>query len=286
MRRRFRTRGLVPSAVALALGVAACMPAGASVQGQQISNLYTVFLIGGIIVAAIVWSLVTWSVIRYRRRDDRLPTQTAGGIRIEAIWTGIPLITVLGLFALTLLTLGSIDAVQPGGVNIRVVAFRWQWQVTYTDAGVTDTGTLEHPLQLVLPVGTPVHVTLESLDVNHAFFLPAFLFKRDAIPGHVTAFDIQITTPGTYPGACAEFCGISHDDMLFSVRAVDMATYQSWLAGRAAGASGSPGGAGSAGPSPSSAPSASAPASPTASSAAPSASAAPSTPVASGSAAP
>jgi cytochrome c oxidase subunit 2 len=89
-------------------------------------------------------------------------------------------------------------------------------------------------------VDTPVHVTLESLDVNHSMFLPAFLFKRDAIPGHVTSFDIRITAPGTYPGACAEFCGVSHDDMLFSVRAIDLAAYQSWLASRVAGASPSP----------------------------------------------
>lgn len=221
----------------VASGVAGCMPAGATVQGKDISGLYDVFLVAGIVVAGIVWSLVTWSVLRYRRRDGRLPVQHMGDVRIEAIWTAIPLATVLALFVLTVLTLGSLDAVQPGGVNIRVVAFRWQWQVVYTDANVTNTGTTEKPLQIVLPVNTPVHVTLESLDVNHAMFLPAFLFKRDAIPGHVTTFDIQITAPGVYPGSCAEFCGVGHDAMLFSVRAVDMATYQAWLAGQVGGAS-------------------------------------------------
>ncbi len=223
-----------------AASVAGCMPAGATTQGQQISNLYDVFLVGGIIVAAIVWSLVTWSILRYRRRDDRLPAQTEGSLKIEAVWTGIPLATVLVLFILTVMTLGSVDAVEPGGVNVRVVAFRWQWQITYTDAGVTDTGTTDHPLQMVLPVGTPVHVTLESLDVNHAMYLPAFLFKRDAIPGYPSTFDLQITEPGTYPGSCAELCGIGHDDMLFSVKAVDLATYRQWLANRVAGGSAAP----------------------------------------------
>jgi cytochrome c oxidase subunit 2 len=247
-RGRGRRRALLLAwLVIVGLVVAGCMPAGSTVQAHQISNLYDVFLVGGLIVAGIVWSLVTWSLLRYRRRDDRLPPQTTGSLRIEAVWTAIPLATVLALFGLTVLTLGSIDAVQPGGINIRVVAFRWQWQVTYTDAGVTDTGTDQHPLELVLPVNTPIHVTLESLDVNHAFFLPAFLFKRDAIPGHQTTFDIQISEPGTYPGACAEFCGLGHDDMLFSVRAVDPAAYRSWLAARAAGASPTP--PGSPGPS-------------------------------------
>lgn len=246
-RRSPRAAVLVAGLLLVMLAVGGCMPAGASTQGQQISNLYDVFLVGGFIVAGIVWSLVSWSLLRYRRRDDRLPAQTTGSLAIEAVWTGIPLVTVLVLFALTVLTLGSVDAVAPGGVNIRVVAFRWQWQVVYSDAGVTDTGTDQHPLELVLPVNTPIHVTLESLDVNHAFYLPAFLFKRDAIPGHITSFDIQIKQPGTYPGACAEFCGLGHDSMLFSVRAVDMATYRSWLAARAAGASGAPGGSGAPG---------------------------------------
>jgi cytochrome c oxidase subunit 2 len=225
---------------ALALAVAGCMPAGATTQGQQISSLYDVFLVGGIVVAGIVWSLVTWSILRYRRRDGRLPAQTEGNVKIEAVWTGIPLATVLILFILTVLTLGSVDAVEPGGVNIKVIAFRWQWQIVYTDAGVTDTGTTDNPLQMVLPVDTPVHVTLESLDVNHAMYLPAFLFKRDAIPGYPSTFDLRITTPGTYPGACAELCGIGHDDMLFSVKAVDFATYRAWLASRAAGGSAAP----------------------------------------------
>ena len=134
-------------------------------------------------------------MLRYGRRDDRLPSQSDGNVHIEVVWTAIPLITILILFLLTVMTLGSVDAVEPGGVNIKVVAFRWQWQIVYTDAGVTDTGTTDHPLQMVLPVDTPVHVTLESLDVNHAMYLPAFLFKRDAIPGYPSTFDLRITRP-------------------------------------------------------------------------------------------
>ena len=223
-----------------AASVAGCMPAGATTQGKDISSLYDVFLVGGIIVAAIVWVLVTWSILRYRRRDDRLPKQTEGNLKIEVLWTVIPLITVLALFGLTAYTLGNVSAVEPGGVNVKVVAFRWQWQITYSDAGVTDTGTTDHPLQMVLPVDTPIHVTLESLDVVHAMYLPAFLFQRDATPGYPTTFDLQITQPGTYPGACAELCGIGHDQMLFSVKAVDLATYRQWLANRVAGGSAAP----------------------------------------------
>jgi cytochrome c oxidase subunit 2 len=232
-------RRMTLALLTLATLVGGCMPSPATTQGKEIDNLWTVFLVGGIIVAAIVWGLVTFALLRYRRRGDQLPKQTEGSLRIEATWTIIPLITVLVLFVLTVRTISAVDTVEPGGMNLHVTAFRWQWQAEYPDAGVKLVGTTEAPLEIVLPVDTPVHVTLDSLDVNHAFFVPDFLFKRDAIPGKPTYFDLRITAPGVYNGACAEFCGIGHDEMLFTIKAMEPAAFQQWLAGQAAGSPGS-----------------------------------------------
>lgn len=230
-------RRMTLALLALATLVGGCMPSPATTQGKEIDNLWTVFLVGGIIVATIVWGLVTFALLRYRRRGDQLPKQTEGSLKIEATWTIIPLITVLVLFVLTVRTISAVDTVEPGGMNLHVTAFRWQWQAEYPDAGVKLVGTTDAPLEIVLPVDTPVHVTLDSLDVNHAFFVPSFLFKRDAIPGKPTYFDLRVTAPGTYNGQCAEFCGVGHDEMLFTIRAVDMAEFQQWLADHAAAGS-------------------------------------------------
>jgi cytochrome c oxidase subunit 2 len=89
---------------------------------------------------------------------------------------------------------------------------------------------------MVVPVGEPIHIVLTSADVDHAFYVPQFLFKRDAIPGHPNEFDVTITDPGTYNGQCAEFCGIYHDRMLLSVQAVSRPEYDAWLAAQAAAA--------------------------------------------------
>jgi cytochrome c oxidase subunit II len=240
MSRRSTPTAAVAALPLLAVAIGGCMPTAASSQGQDISDLYTVFLVAGIVVAAVVWSLVTWAILRYRRRDDRLPEQIEGSLRIEAVWTLIPLMTVLVLFLLTVRTLAAVDTVEAGGIDLHVTAFRWQWQADYPAGGVKLIGTTDQPLEVVLPVDTPVHVTLESLDVDHAWYVPAFLFKRDAIPGRPTFFDLRITAPGVYPGACAEFCGVGHDDMLFTIRAVDQATFERWLADRAAGGSAAP----------------------------------------------
>ena len=220
--------------------VASCVPAGATDQGREIASLYDVFAVAGVIVAAIVWGLTTWVLIRYRRRDDRLPAQTHGSIAIEAVWTGIPLVVVLVLFGLTLRTLSVVDARASSGIDVHVTAFRWEWKAEYPASGVSIVGTTTDPLVVVLPVDTTIHVTLSSLDVDHAFFVPTFLFKRDAIPGRPSTFDLRITDPGLYPGQCAEFCGIGHSQMVFTIRAVDMATFQAWLAAQPPGPSATP----------------------------------------------
>jgi heme/copper-type cytochrome/quinol oxidase subunit 2 len=68
------------------------------------------------------------------------------------------------------------------------------------------------------------------VDVIHAFYVPQFFYKLDAIPGRVNEFDVTIEEPGTYGGQCAEFCGLSHADMYFTVRAVPRAEYDAWVA--------------------------------------------------------
>jgi cytochrome c oxidase subunit 2 len=80
-------------------------------------------------------------------------------------------------------------------------------------------------------VGEPVHIKLRSPDVNHAFYVPKFLFKRDVIPGQENSFDFTIEEPGTYRGQCAELCGTYHGSMLFEVHALPKAEYEAWLAG-------------------------------------------------------
>lgn len=253
MRRRSGLRRPWLAAAALALVAGGCMPQPATTQARDISNLYTVFLVAAAIVAAIVWGLVSWSVLRYRhkpRAGEALPPQYQNNLLLEAIWTGLPILTVIGLFGLTFVTINQVQAVSPEtGVSVHVEAFQWQWRFTYTGSGVTVTGQIgQAPPELVVPVGQPIHVLLTSADVNHAFFVPAFLFKRDAIPGHPNTFDFTVMNPGTYNGQCAEFCGVFHDRMTFSVRAVSAADFSSWLA--AAKASATP----VASPSPSSVP--------------------------------
>ncbi len=224
--------------VGLGLVAGGCLPEAATTQGRATNGLWAWFIGLSIVVGGFVWTVVTLAILR-RRREPGLPRQIHGDTRIEIIWTAIPIVIVLGLFAGTLGTLEVIDARSPeAGVDVIVTAFRWQWRFDYPRESVSVVGTPGKPPELVVPVDEPVHVALTAPagDVDHAFFVPQFLFKRDAIPGRTSTFDFTVEEPGTYRGQCAEFCGTYHAQMLFSVRAVSADEFRAWLASqRAAG---------------------------------------------------
>jgi cytochrome c oxidase subunit II len=220
------------SLVSVGLLATGCLPAPATEQAHAIADLYGVFLAGGVVVALAVWVPATLAIVRYRRRaaaGDELPPQVRGDLRLEALWTILPSLTVLVLFILTLLVLGPVQARREGSVNLHVTAFRWGWQFDFPDNGVQVTGVLGQTAEVVLPVGEPVHVTLTATDVVHSFYVPAFLYKHDANPGRQQTFDITIAQPGVYGGQCAEFCGTFHSRMPFTIRAANRAEYESWL---------------------------------------------------------
>ncbi len=251
------------AAIGMAAVAAGCMPQGVTEQSKSVNTLYDIFFGAAVVVFVIVAGLVSWSIIRYRHRgpgpasDAPLPPQYHGNLVLEAIWTTLPILTVLGLFGATMVSLGVIQAAAPSdAVQVHVTAFQWQWRFDYTGQNVTVLGTADQDPVLVVPVGRTVHVTLTSADVNHAFWVPAFLFKQDAIAGHPNQFSFKVDQAGTYRGQCAEFCGIYHDRMVFSVKAVSEAEFSTWLHQQQAAASASSG--------TSAAPSGAVPASPTA----------------------
>jgi cytochrome c oxidase subunit 2 len=233
-----------PIAVAMVVAaVAGCVPVAATAEGRDIEALYRVFLGLGAIVGGLVFFLITFAIVRYRRRrdDDELPDQIEGSTRLEAAWTAIPVLTILGLFAGTLLVLDRTEArAAKPAADVAVQAFRWGWTFSYPNDGIEVSGFGPEGPEVVVPSGQPVRFRLTSPDVVHSFYVPQFLFKRDVIPGRENVFDITIDAPGVYGGQCAEFCGIGHASMPFTVRAVTPEEYATWLDEHRAQASAGP----------------------------------------------
>lgn len=219
---------------AVVAGVGGCLPAAATAEGRAIGALYIGFVAIAVAVAGVVFGLTTFAILRYRAGSGAaatLPAQTRGNVKLEALWTAIPILIVAGLFIGTLLVLARVEARSPSpGAELRVEAFRWGWSFSYPAAGVTVSGVGPPGPEAVVPVGEPIRVTVAARDVAHAFYVPVFLFKRDAIPGRESVFEFTVDEPGTYRGQCAEFCGIYHSRMPFSIRAVPRADFDAWLA--------------------------------------------------------
>ena len=219
---------------ALAAGLlAGCAKQGATVQGQQIHDLYVLIIILALPVFAGVEGALLWCVLRYRRRrgDARPAAQGAGGPRTLGVFFAIPTVLVACLFLFGERTLAEVQRPEPNpAVELRVDSFQWQWTFYYLNEGFFVTGrTLTKEPVVELPVGAPVHVRLESRDVVHEFFVPDFLFMRNALPGRPNEFSFTPTRIGTFRGQCAEFCGLHHDQMRFVLKVVSQADYVAWV---------------------------------------------------------
>jgi cytochrome c oxidase subunit 2 len=197
-------------------------PAPATEEGPRTLSLWTGSWIAGMAVALLVWGLIAWSIIVYRRRHaDDMPDQVRYNLPMEIMYTIVPLIMIGGMFFFTVrdqIELTKVDDSQD--VTVGVVGFRWSWTFNYVDQNTYEVGTPEQDPVLYLPVDQTVKFELTSPDVVHSFWVPAFLFKMDVIPGRTNEFQVTPNKIGTFNGKCAELCGVDHSRMLFTVKVV------------------------------------------------------------------
>jgi cytochrome c oxidase subunit 2 len=237
--RRARLIGTVLVAVLVLAGCGSLTPV--TEQGRDIRDLYNLLFVIAAVIFVLVEGAIVFAAVRYRRRGDMLPPQFHGNNLLEVVWTVVPLLIVASLFVLTWGVLAKVDArADNPRVTVNIVGFQWQWQFTYQGerldlpAGqpaedLTIKGTIAKPPVMYLPVGEPIRFNTEAQDVIHSFYVREFLFKRDAFPGHLNTFDLTITKPGDFGGQCTEYCGLAHQAMRFTVRAVSRPAFDAWL---------------------------------------------------------
>jgi len=222
-------------------------------QTARITSLWTGSWIAALIVGIITWGLMLWCVAAYRKRKDdhRLPVQTRYHLPLEIMYTAVPIVMVLVLFYYTDRDMSAIqDTDREADLTIQVIGKQWSWDFNYVDddvyesgqhlANVGDTMTEDATIDgapgtaaalptLYLPVGETVRFELQSRDVIHSFWIPAFLYKQDMIPHRTNEFVVTTEREGVYAGKCAELCGEHHSGMLFNVEVVDRAEYDAQM---------------------------------------------------------
>jgi cytochrome c oxidase subunit II len=196
---------------------------------EEFQDLWRVYLPIGIAVAVIVFALVLFALVRYRRRGDEIPGGREGPPIIEGLYALVLAGVVVFLLAMTFRTDDRVIEVSPDpGLQVDVTAFQWGWRFTYPGEQVTVVGDDRRPPALVVPTDTEVRFTLHSRDVIHAFWIPELRFKRDAFPERDTTFDLSFEED-EMTGRCAEFCGLAHGEMTFDVVAMAHDEFESWL---------------------------------------------------------
>ena len=219
-------------AVAAIVGIAFALlidwfPTGAAEQAKKIDTLWDVLLIASVPVFVLVEVVVLYCVVRFRMRPgeelkDGPPIH--GNTTLEIVWTAIPAILLVALCTYAYVVLTDVEKAQANTMNIRVMGQQFTWTFFYEKGGKQ----VASP-QLYVPVGQPIKFTVQSRDVLHDFWVPAFRMKIDAVPGIHTSIRITPNRIGTYPVVCAELCGLGHSTMRQTAHVVSRQDFDAWL---------------------------------------------------------
>jgi cytochrome c oxidase subunit 2 len=197
----------------------------------SIASLFSITLVVCAVIGVGVTVAIAYSLFRFRARPDGdEPSQVSGNHRLEIVWTLIPIAIVTWLFVMTVETMAHSDPAADRAPDLVVVGHQWWWEARYPSGLVTAN-------EIHIPTGKPMLVRLESADVIHDFWVPQLARKMDAVPGHPNFFWISADEPGTYGGACAEYCGTQHAWMRIVVDADEPPAFFAWQAGELAPAS-------------------------------------------------
>ncbi|WP_249010164.1 cytochrome c oxidase subunit II [Conexibacter sp. DBS9H8] len=178
--------------------------------------------------------------VRFRRRDGRRH-RLAGhneANRLELAYAVVLLCIAAVLLDVTFRAEHLVDtasARERPALTVDVIASRWEWTFRYAGHGITHVSGAVGDAPLVVPVDEPVRFNLTSRDVIHGFWIPQLAFKRDAMPGTVERVTLDFDRTGSFSGACSEYCGIFHSEMVFGVRVLPDRRFDRWLARHGAG---------------------------------------------------
>jgi cytochrome c oxidase subunit 2 len=251
---------------ALLLGASPAMAAwsdlnlrvGVTELSREIYGLHMLILWICVAIAVAVFAVMIYSIATFRKSKGAVPATFDHNTKAEVIWTVIPVLILVGMAVPAAQTLVKIDDTRGSELTIKVTGYQWKWQYEYVDQGVSfystlarssdvarqlDSGIdprsvenylLEVDNPLVVPQGRKVRVLITANDVIHAWWVPDFGMKKDAIPGYINEMWFRADETGTFRGQCAELCGRDHGFMPVVVEVLPQAEFDAWLEARKA----------------------------------------------------
>ena len=194
-------------------------------------------------ITVFVLFLVVYACIRFRASRHPVASQTSHNTFIEIIWTLVPCLILIVMAVPSFKVLYTQDEIPPAEVTIKAVGYQWYWGYEYPDENIIFDSYMveENELQpgqprlltvdneIFVPVNKVVKVLITANDVLHAWALPSFGVKRDAVPGRINETWFKADRTGTFYGQCSELCGIKHAFMPITVNVVSEEDYEKWL---------------------------------------------------------
>jgi cytochrome c oxidase subunit 2 len=245
---------LLMSVIAMAAGGESSsinMPSGVTEVGRQIYDLHMIILWICIVIGAVVFGVMFYSIIYHRKSLGVTPATFHESTTVEIAWTVIPFIILIAMAVPATTTLLNVYDTDEAELDIVVTGYQWKWKYEYLGKdgeNVSFFSNLRTPQSeiynseakgehyllevdepMVLPVDTKVRFLVTAYDVIHSWWVPALAVKKDAIPGFINETWTRTSEPGIYRGQCAELCGKSHGFMPIVVNVVSKEEYAEWL---------------------------------------------------------
>ena len=213
---------------------------------RDIVNFHNNLLLPIIIaISVFVLFLMVYASIRFRASKNPVPSKTTHNVSVEILWTLIPCLILIVMAVPSFKILYKQDTIPKADVTVKAIGYQWYWGYEYPDENIifesymVETKDLKKNQprlltvdnEVVVPVNKVVKVLITANDVLHAWALPSFGVKRDAVPGRINETWFKAEKVGTYYGQCSELCGIKHAFMPITVRVVSEENYAEWLAG-------------------------------------------------------
>ena len=194
-------------------------------------------------ISAFVLFLMLYVMVRFRASRNPNPSKTTHNVAVEIIWTLVPCLILIVMAVPSFKILYKQDAIPQADITVKAIGYQWYWGYEYPDENIffdsymietkdlkeNEPRLLAVDNELVVPVNKVVKVMITANDVLHAWALPSFGVKRDAVPGRINETWFKAEKVGTYYGQCSELCGIKHAFMPIEVRVVTEEEYQEWL---------------------------------------------------------
>jgi len=187
---------------------------------KEVDGVFLLILGVSVLLLILITVLMVYFVIKFNRKKNPRPKNIKGNVTLEIIWTVIPTILVVGMFYYGWYGYKKMTAAPKDSFEIKVTAKMWQWEFDYPNGLKTDT--------LVVPINKPIKLNLQSIDVNHSLFIPAFRIKKDVIPNKDNYLWFIAEETGIYDIACAEYCGLRHSYMYSKLYALHQNEFDDW----------------------------------------------------------